>query len=126
MSKLKLSDFPMIHIPVKDRAVQPTGWKPVGPEMINPEVVVVKAGTPICCPKCGDRIGVLGADLYSGMRVRADMIEFAQGQKKHKDQKAECTRCQAPYMVHHIRVKSGKRSLTTTVYVEMHGQRRWI
>lgn len=127
MSKPKLSNFPLIHIPLKHRAVQATGWKPVGPEVINAETIVAKAGTPIVCPKCGDRIGRLFSDLYSGMRVRADQIEFASHQKRHKDQLAECTKCKEPYMKHHFRVRAGQpRAFTTTISIEIDGRQRWI
>lgn len=126
MQKPKLSEFPLIHIPSKHRAVQSTGWKPVGPELINPEVTVARAGTRIVCPKCGAPIGRLGADLYSGMRVRADMIEFESGQKRHKDQLAECTKCHEPYMKHHFRVTAGLRSFTTSISIEFDGRQRWI
>lgn len=105
-----------------------TGWKVPGEEIVNKEIIVAKAGTKITCPKCGDLIGKLWSDLYSGARVKADQIDFAPHQKKHpapavgqpaKHQQAFCTKCGEPYMKHF----TNGRSFSTRVHVEGLG---WI
>lgn len=104
---MKARDFPLIGIP--------TGWKTNAPEIVNEERIVARAGTKIVCPRCKDVIGRVSIDIYSGMRVRADAIEFEQGQKRHPNQKAECGKCSAPYMKH----KPVGRTFKTFVHTEI-------
>jgi uncharacterized protein (DUF983 family) len=88
---MKLSNFKLVSVPH-------TGWKSLTPEVLKPHIIVAKAGTRVVCPKCKDVIGRLYSDLYSGVSCRADQIEFAQHQKRHRDQKAECVKCGQGYM----------------------------
>lgn len=118
----KLANFPMARITTGN-----TGWKSALPEKINPEVVVAKAGTVIICPKCNATIGRLYSDLFSGVSVRADQIEFSSGQKKHPNQKAECGVCKEGYMKQHIWVRPGlPASVKTLVSIAINGVQRWI
>lgn len=90
---MKSRDFTISGIPV-------TGWKSTAPERVNEERMVARAGTKITCPRCQSVIGRVSIDLYSGMRIRADAIEFEAGQKRHPKEKAECRKCGEPYLKH--------------------------
>lgn len=122
-----LANFPIIHIPNKHRAVQHTGWKSTVAERINTAVILARAGSVVVCPKCGDRIGRLYSDLYSGVTCRADQIEFESGQKRNVGQKAECVKCGEGYMKAFFHFKNGQRTVMTKVCIELPGGRRaWI
>ena len=124
--KTGLGNFPIIHIPNKHRAVQHNGWKSTVAERINTGTVLARAGTVVVCPKCGARIGRLYSDLYSGVTCRADQIEFEPNQKKHVNQKAECTKCGEGYMKAFFVFKNGQRTVATKICIEVPGGRRWI
>jgi ribosomal protein S27E len=127
VSKPKLDNFPLIHIPVKHRAVQSTGWKSTQPEKPNPEVIVARAGTVVTCPKCGATIGRLYSDLYSGVSCRADQIEFEPGQKRHANQKAECARCGEGYMKMHHWIRPGLPiTIKIRLSIQLNGRQVWI
>lgn len=113
----------LAKFPIKPIIVRSTGWKSTKPEKLNPEVIVARAGTVVICPKCGDRIGRLFSDLYSGVSCRADQIEFEPHQKRHPKEKAECRRCGTGYMKMHI---SWRKGTTILLSIEINGVQRWI
>ncbi len=107
----------------KPIVVSATGWKRIGGEKVNAEVIVARAGTRVICPKCGVAVGRLFSDLYSGVSCRADQIEFEPNQVRHVGEPAACRKCGEGYMKMY---KSYRNGTTILLSVELSGRRQWI